>query len=117
MDALNQQHCEPCKMGAPVVSEQEANRLLLTVPAWKRSFHEGVQKLIRDFYFIEFKDAFDFTLKLAKLAEREGHHPGIYVEWGKVTVYWWSHKINGLHMNDFIMAAKTDTIAKMSRKS
>lgn len=51
-----------------------------------------------------------FTQKIAVLAEDENHHPAILTEWGKVTVLWWSHKINGLHVNDFIMAAKTDLI-------
>lgn len=115
MEALYQRHCEPCRMGSRVVSDAEANQLILSVPAWRKEFHEGVEKLIRDFYFVEFKDAFEFTYKLATMAERENHHPGLYIEWGKVTVYWWSHKINGLHVNDFIMAAKTDMIAKLSR--
>jgi 4a-hydroxytetrahydrobiopterin dehydratase len=103
-------------MGTPVIKDGEANELLLKVPAWRREFHDGVEKLIREFYFVEFKDAFDFTYKLASLAERESHHPGLLTEWGKVTVYWWTHKINGLHLNDFIMAAKTDMLAKASRK-
>ena len=93
-------------MGAPVVTEEEANKLILSVPAWKREFH-----------FVEFKDAFAFTYKIANLSERENHHPGILTECGKVTVYWWTHKINGLHINDFIMAAKTDMLAKLSQKS
>lgn len=117
MEELNRRRCEPCKLGAPLVTEEEANQLLLGVPAWKREFHDGVEKLIRQFYFIEFKDAFEFTYKIASLAEREQHHPSILTEWGKVTVYWWTHKINGLHINDFIMASKTDMIAKLSAKS
>ena len=117
MDNLYEQHCEACQMGAPLVTEEEANELLLKVPAWKRGFHEGVEKLSREFHFVEFKDAFSFTYKIATLADREHHHPSIMTEWGKVTVYWWTHKINGLHVNDFIMAAKTDMIAKLSAPS
>jgi len=117
VDPLYKRRCEACKMGAPVVSEEEASDLLVSIPAWKRQFHDGVDKLIREFHFVEFKDAFEFTLKIASLAEREQHHPSILTEWGKVTVYWWTHKINGLHVNDFIMASKTDLIAKMSIKS
>ena len=116
-EPLYKQHCEACRMGAPLATEEQANKMLISIPAWKREFHEGVQKLIREFHFVEFKDAFDFTMKIAALAEREQHHPAITTEWGKVTVYWWTHKINGLHVNDFIMAAKTDLIAKMSAKS
>ena len=117
MDSLYEKHCEACRMGAPVVPADEASKLLVAIPAWKKQFHDGVEKLIREFHFVEFKDAFNFTYKIANLAERENHHPAILTEWGKVTVYWWSHKINGLHMNDFIMAAKTDMIAKLAAKS
>ncbi len=117
MTALYKKHCEACQLGAPVVTEEQSNELLLRVPAWKKEFHDGVEKLIREFYFVEFEDAFKFTYKIANLAERENHHPAILTEWGKVTVFWWTHKINGLHVNDFIMAAKTDMIAKPSTSS
>ncbi|PCJ28228.1 MAG: 4a-hydroxytetrahydrobiopterin dehydratase [SAR86 cluster bacterium] len=117
MENLYQKHCEACIMGAPLVTDEESSELMLKVPAWKRDFHDGVEKLIREFHFIEFKDAFAFTYKIANLAERENHHPSMMTEWGKVTVYWWTHKINGLHVNDFIMASKTDMIAKLSAKS
>lgn len=116
MEDLYQQHCESCKLSSPVVTEEESSQLLLKIPGWKRDFHDGVDKLIREFYFVEFKDAFSFTYKIASLAEREGHHPSISTEWGKVTIFWWTHKINGLHINDFIMAAKTDMIAKLATK-
>ena len=56
-------------------------------------------------------EAVDFTKKVAEMADEEDHHPKIILEWGKVTVYWWSHKIEGLHKNDFICAAKTDSLA------
>jgi len=59
----------------------------------------------------EFCAALDFTNTVGGLAEEEGHHPAILTEYGKVTVVWWTHKIKGLHRNDFIMAAKTDQIA------
>ncbi|NOR79778.1 MAG: 4a-hydroxytetrahydrobiopterin dehydratase, partial [Methyloprofundus sp.] len=60
--------------------------------------------------FNNFVDAMAFTQKVSVLAEDENHHPTILTEWGKVTVCWWSHKIKGLHVNDFIMAAKTDQL-------
>ena len=88
---LHLRHCEPCKLGTPVISEEEAHQLVLGVPGWKRQFHEGVEKLVREY-----------------------HHPTVLTEWGKVTVYWWSHRVDGLHVNDFIMAAKTDTIARLA---
>ena len=52
----------------------------------------------------------DFALRVGRAAEEEGHHPLLTVEWGKCTVVWWTHKIRGLHRNDFIMAAKTDRL-------
>lgn len=114
---LSSQRCEKLSYGARVVTEEESAKLSLAIPAWRREFHEGVEKIKREFHFVEFSDAFAFTYKIATLADREDHHPSITTEWGKVTVYWWSHKINGLHVNDFIMAAKTDLIAKLSAKS
>ena len=49
------------------------------------------------------------------MAEEEGHHPALLTEWGRMTVTWWTHKISGLHRNDFIMAAKTDELSRPSR--
>ena len=117
MKELYKRHCEPCRLGARAISEDEADSLSLSIPAWRRQFHDGVEKLVRDFHFIKFSDAFGFTYKVANLAEREDHHPTIKTEWGKVTVYWWTHQINGLHVNDFIMVAKTDFVAKTSTQA
>jgi 4a-hydroxytetrahydrobiopterin dehydratase len=68
--------------------------------------------LVRTFRVPTFRDALAFTQRVGELAEEEGHHPMLRTEWGKVTVSWWSHKIRGLHRNDFIMAAKTDALAR-----
>ena len=62
----------------------------------------------------KFKDSVNFTNKVAELAEAEDHHPEIVLEWGNVTVSWWSHKIKGLHKNDFICASKTDDLFQES---
>ena len=64
------------------------------------------------FAFLDYDQTVNFANSVTKLAEEEDHHPEIIIEWGKVTVSWWSHKINGLHMNDFICAAKTDELLK-----
>ena len=117
MSALHEKHCEACQLGAPVVTEEQATELLLSVPSWKREFHDDVEKLEREFNFVDFKDALNFTCEIATHSEQENHHPSILTEWGKVTVCRWTHKINGLHLNDYIMAAKTDMIAKLSSKS
>jgi 4a-hydroxytetrahydrobiopterin dehydratase len=71
---------------------------------------EGIKRLERTFKFKNFVQALAFTNKVGELAEAEGHHPAILTEWGKVTVTWWTHKIRGLHRNDFVMAAKTDRL-------
>lgn len=117
MEPLYKQHCEECRLGSPLVTPQQSHELMLKVPAWRKEFQAGVEQLIRDFYFKEFKDAFEFTHKLAVLSQRENHHPAIHTEWGKVTVHWWTRKVNGLHKNDFIMAAKTDMLAKLSQQA
>ena len=70
----------------------------------------GVRRLERVFAFKDFAQALAFTNQVGELAEAEGHHPAILTEWGRVTVTWWTHKINGLHRNDFIMAAKTEAV-------
>lgn len=68
--------------------------------------------LHRTYKFKDFVSAQSFANQLGSLAEEEGHHPAIMVEWGRVTVWWWSHAINGLHHNDFVMAAKTEDLAQ-----
>jgi 4a-hydroxytetrahydrobiopterin dehydratase len=78
------------------------------VPDWQIIERDGIKRLERTFK--NFAQAVAFTNKVAEIAEAEGHHPAILTEWGKVTVTWWTHKIKGLHRNDFIMAAKTDQL-------
>jgi 4a-hydroxytetrahydrobiopterin dehydratase len=78
------------------------------VPDWQVVEEGGVKRLQREFKFKNFVQALDFTNQVGELAEEEGHHPALLTEWGKVRVTWWTHKIKGLHRNDFVMAAKTD---------
>ncbi|HJN59272.1 MAG TPA: 4a-hydroxytetrahydrobiopterin dehydratase, partial [Dehalococcoidia bacterium] len=70
----------------------------------------GIRKIKKQFKVSNFQEALTFTIKLGKLSEEEGHHPLLTLEWGKVSVVWWTHKIKDLHMNDFIMASKTDEL-------
>jgi len=112
---LYEQHCEPCTLGTPAMLPEDSNRLLASVPRWKKTSVEGNEAIRREFHFRDFKEAAEFSHKIGMLAEREQHHPVITLEWGKVTVTWWTHKANGLHPNDFIMAAKTDLIATGTR--
>jgi 4a-hydroxytetrahydrobiopterin dehydratase len=72
---------------------------------------EGIKRLERVFGFRNFAEALAFTNTVGERAEEEGHYPALLTEWGKVTVTWWTHKIGGLHQNDFIMAARTDELS------
>ncbi len=110
MTELNQQHCEACRADAPQVSDTELAVLIKQIPDWVPEVRDGIMQLERVFKFKNFIDAIAFTNKVGELAEAEGHHPALLTEWGRVTVTWWSHKIKGLHRNDFIMAARTDQL-------
>jgi 4a-hydroxytetrahydrobiopterin dehydratase len=102
--------CTACHKDAPRVSKDETRRLIQEIPGWSLQDSDGVLQLEREYRFKNFVDALDFTNRVGELAETEAHHPGLLTEWGKVTVTWWTHKIKGLHKNDFIMAAKTDRL-------
>lgn len=108
MTKLSQQACEACRADAPKVTGQEKQELLSAIPDWEDVMVDGEEQLRRVFTFKNFVEAQTFTNKVADLAEAENHHPAILLEWGKATVRWWTHKIGGLHKNDFIMAARTD---------
>jgi 4a-hydroxytetrahydrobiopterin dehydratase len=109
--ALLQGHCEACRADAPPISANELAELLKQVPEWCIEVRATVMQLERVFLFTNFKHALAFSNAVGALAEAEGHHPALLTEWGKVTVTWWSHSIQGLHRNDLIMAARTDQLA------
>lgn len=110
MEELTQLKCVACRKDAPQVREEEIAEFLPQVPDWKLVRRESIKRLERIFSFNNFADALAFTNKVGELAEAEGHHPALLTQWGTVTVTWWTHKIKGLHRNDFIMAAKTDQL-------
>ena len=110
MDGLKEMRCEACRRGAPTATEEEVRQLMPQVRHWRIEEVEGEKQLIRAFEFPDFASALAFTNRVGEIAEQEDHHPAILTEWGKVTVRWWTHKIGGLHKNDFIMAAKTDEV-------
>jgi 4a-hydroxytetrahydrobiopterin dehydratase len=107
---LTDSTCVPCRGGEPPLSDGEIAELAPQVSAWAVVEKDGVKRLERVFKRKDFVEALAFTQKVGELAESEGHHPLIVTEWGRVTVQWWTHKIKGLHRNDFIMAAKTDLL-------
>jgi len=110
MSDLIQQKCVACRADAPRVADDELPALLKQIPDWQPITNDSVLKLNKVFNFDNYSDAISFTNKIAELAEEEDHHPAILLEWGKVEVTWWTHKIGGLHKNDFIAAAKTDQL-------
>ena len=110
MNGLVQQHCSPVTANTPLLSIQEAGRLKAELPGWETHTKKGVLRLEKTFQFKDFSQALAFTNRVAQLADQEDHHPAILTEWGKVTLTWWTHRIKGLSMNDFIMAAKTETL-------
>ncbi len=110
MSGLSQMHCEACRADAPKVGDEELKSLIGEIPDWGVQTRDGVMQLERAYKFRNFVEALDFANRVGAIAEEEGHHPAILVEWSRVTVTWWSHKIRGLHRNDFIMAARTDAL-------
>ena len=110
MTDLYQMKCVACRGGEPTMTENEIEELLPQVPEWQVKEVDGVNRLERVFKLKNFIEAIAFTNKIALIAEKEDHHPLIVTEYGRVTVDWWTHKIKGLHQNDFIMAAKTDKL-------
>ena len=113
MKPLSDESCEACRAGAPEVSDHELKQLLSKTPGWVVESRDGVAQLERVFRFKNFRQAIDFTNQVGQLAEAAGHHPALLTEWGRVTVTWWTHAINGLHRNDFILAARTNLIASV----
>lgn len=110
MEALKEMRCVACRSDAPTVTEAEIAELQPQVPEWEITEQDGIKRLSRLFRFDDFANALAFTNALGELAEEEDHHPALLTEWGRVTVTWWTHKIRGLHRNDFVMAAKADEL-------
>ncbi|NQZ80773.1 MAG: 4a-hydroxytetrahydrobiopterin dehydratase [Colwellia sp.] len=107
---LLSQHCVVCKKDSTPIESSLIALHLLDIPQWQLSNIKGIQCLQRVYELNNFANAILLTNKIAELAEQQGHHPAILTEWGKVTVQWWTHSIGGLHINDFIMAAKTEQL-------
>ena len=112
MTDLTQLKCVACRGGEPTLTEVQIADLRPQVPEWQVRQVDQEPRLERIFRFKNFQEAIAFTDKVGAIAELEDHHPLIITEWGRVTVQWWTHKIHGLHQNDFIMAAKTDSLLR-----
>ena len=110
MTDLSQLKCIACRGGDPKLTDAEIEELHPQVHEWELVVQDDLLRLQRVFKLKNYAEALEFTNKIALLAEEEDHHPLIILEWGRVTVAWWTHVVKGLHKNDFIMAAKTDHI-------
>lgn len=105
---LNELRCEACNSSAVALGAEERRLLLTELNDWQMVERDGIPQLEKVYKFKNYKLAWAFANQVSELAEAEFHHPSILLEWGKVTVTWWSHSIKGLHQNDFICAAKCD---------
>jgi 4a-hydroxytetrahydrobiopterin dehydratase len=110
MSGLTQATCVPCRGGVPTLTDAEIAKLQPQVPQWQVAEVDGVPRIRREYRFKDFRQAMDFAVKVGELAEREQHHPDLHIAWGRVMVETWTHKIEGLHQNDFILAAKCDAL-------
>ena len=112
MEPLNKQRCVPCRADSPRLDNEQARQLLTSIPGWHIEKQSGIPRLVKSFNFGSFREAFEFAARVSEIAEQQNHHPLITVEWGKATIQWWTHSISGLHLNDFIMAARTQVAAE-----
>jgi len=98
--------CVPCRGGVPPLSMDVASRLMEQLDGWQ--FEQG--HLAKSYHFPDFAGALEFVNKIGAISEQQGHHPDVYMTWGKVSLEIWTHKIDGLTESDFILAAKFDEV-------
>ena len=104
--SLADMKCVPCRGGTPSMEESRARELLKELsPGWELNQAEHLE---RTYSFKNFAQALEFANKVGAIAEEEGHHPDLYIAWGKCKVEVWTHKIQGLSESDFYLAAKAD---------
>lgn len=106
---LAQKQCVPCRGGVPPLKGAELNEMKRQVAGWDVINEHHLKKT---YTFPDFVKALDFVNKAGAIAEQQGHHPDLYLTWGKVGVEIWTHKIDGLTESDFILAAKFDQIPR-----
>jgi 4a-hydroxytetrahydrobiopterin dehydratase len=105
MSDLASKRCAPCEAGTPPLGEEEVGRLAGELDGWTV---DGGKRLVKEYRFPDFRQALAFVDRLGEVAESEGHHPDVYLSWGKVRVELSTHSVGGLSENDFILAAKAD---------
>lgn len=110
MDDLADRICQPCRKGDQALSDPEIEKLLVGLPGWQIVERESIPRLEKSFKFPDFNQALIFTNQVGELADKENHHPAILISWGRAAVSWWTFVVDGLHENDFILAARTDQL-------
>jgi len=105
---LARKACVPCRGGVPSLAGRELADLQAALGGGWRTVDE--HHLEKEFGFEDFRSALDFTNRVGELAEEQGHHPDIYLSWGRVRIQIWTHKIDGLTESDFVLAAKIDEL-------
>ena len=108
MSELAAKTCVPCRGGVPPLKGVELEGLERQVPGWNVVEEHHLEKTFR---FPDFRSALEFVNRMGNLAEEQGHHPDIFLAWGKAGVKIWTHKIDGLTESDFILAAKIDALS------
>jgi len=105
MSELASRDCVPCRGGVPPLGPERVTDLLAQLQGWSV---EQNHHLTKSYTFPDFVQALAFTNHVGAIAERQGHHPDIFLTWGQVRIAIWTHKIDGLTESDFILAAKID---------
>ena len=105
--SLAEKHCVPCRGEVPPLQGEELEKMGALVPGWQVLDDHHLWK---SFAFPDFRPALAFVNRVGQTADAEGHHPDLFLAWGKVDVKIWTHKIDGLTENDFILAAKIDRL-------
>ena len=108
MDALADRDIVICNKGTLPLTEAEYAPLLRQLPAWDIAVVDGVERLQRSYVFADPSDAAAFSRFISAAADEADHHPFLLRDENRLTVFWWTHSIKGLHLNDFIMAARSD---------
>ncbi len=109
MSDLASKTCVPCRGGVPPLKGDGISTLHKQLTGWDVVEEHHLSKI---YTFPDFRTALDFVIQIGNLAEEQGHHPDIYLAWGKVQITIWTHKIDGLTESDFILAAKCDELLR-----
>lgn len=108
MSDLNQQALQNCNSDCQPLDKDSQHNLLKQLPEWQINQQHNTDILSREYKLADFASALSLCNAIGALAEEADHHPKICIEWGKLQVSWWTHSINGLFINDFILAARSD---------